>query len=193
MNQHVIRSIHHRKILNSHMGYTTEFIVELDNGAIGEGSSSTGETISIYEDKTTPVDAKGIIGTIERDGLFDVPLDQNRFDRYLNSKAGAFGRNNCFALSLSFYNAATNVPVPGRGGKAKLWFPRVAVNVLNGGLHAYTNPVLSDFSEFLLVPRFDSFVDLVEQHNRIQDTVKEELLRKNKTVINGNPVSVFDL
>ena len=48
---HKIKSINWRRILNSHMGFTNEFVIELENGNIGIGASPQGETIGIYEDR----------------------------------------------------------------------------------------------------------------------------------------------
>jgi len=103
---HKIKSIHFQKILNSHADFTNEFIIRFDNGSEGIGSAPKGETISIYETGRSTVDPKSIIEVIKKDGYFRVPLSQLTFDSYLEEKMNAFGRNNIFALSLSFYNAA---------------------------------------------------------------------------------------
>jgi len=63
---------------------------------------------------------------------------------------------------------------------------------LNGGKHAYTNPVLSDFPEYLLVSEKNDIQKIIEDHNQIQDAVKAKLFKKKKTVINNNPVHKFD-
>jgi len=44
-----IQTIAYRKILNSHVRFTPEFIVQFENGGIGTGAAPQGETISIYE------------------------------------------------------------------------------------------------------------------------------------------------
>ena len=64
-----IKSISCRKILNSHVSFTNEFIIALDDGSVGIGASPQGETISIYEDRKVTIDPQTIIATIEKDGL----------------------------------------------------------------------------------------------------------------------------
>ncbi len=56
-----IRSVTHRTILDSHAGFATEYLVELADGTWGTGSSSQGETISIYEDHGSTADPKRIV------------------------------------------------------------------------------------------------------------------------------------
>ena len=48
-----VTSIDWRRILNSHLEFTNEFEIKLENGNIGTGASPQGETISVYEDKST--------------------------------------------------------------------------------------------------------------------------------------------
>lgn len=101
----IIKLINYRHILNSHLGITTEFVIELANGNIGVGTSPQGETISIYEDKSIRSDAEEIINEIRNDLILDEPITQSDFDRYLKGKFERFGRNNCWALSLALFNA----------------------------------------------------------------------------------------
>jgi len=189
MSSRSIRSIRHRTILDSHVGFTTEFIVELEDGAYGTGSSSQGETISIYEDRGSAVDPTRIVDAIQQDGVVGKGLDQAGLDRYLHSRIGDFGRNSCFALSLAFFDAVA--AASGADVHAPCKLPRLCLNVLNGGFHAYTNPVLSDFSEFMIVPRENDVMRTISEHNLIQSAVRERLLSSSKTVVNGNPVSEF--
>lgn len=199
MSSSRIRAVGHRTILDSHVGFTTEFLVELDDGTRGTGSSSQGETISIYEDRGSAVDPRRIVDVLERDGVVGSEFDQAGFDAYLNTKMGDFGRNSCFALSLAFFNAVRNCGDndASRAAAEGAWagpergcdMPRLCLNVLNGGYHAYTNPVFSDFSEFMLVPKENDVYRTIGEHNRIQEAVRERLLSSRKTVVNGNPVN----
>ena len=75
--------------------------------------------------------------------------------------------------------------------KTKLTPPRLCLNILNGGWHAYTNPVLSDFHEFMLVAKSDNIHEVIGEHNEIQKTVKSKLITQTKTVVSGNPVNIF--
>lgn len=190
MSTFEIASVHMRNILNSHAEFTTEFIIEFKDGALGIGSSSKGETISIYEDKKSSIDPRTILDVIKGTNLYGQKIDQDGFDRYLENNMEEFGRNNCFALSLAFHNAAVNSV--GIDGSKPGVFPRLCLNILNGGWHAYTNPVLCDFSEIMIVPTHNDIVETLNEHHQIQKLVHEKLLGCEKTVINGNLVNVFN-
>jgi enolase len=189
-----IKSIQFRKVLNSHVEFTTEFILELQDGSMGIGSSPKGETISIYEDKKITITPDTILRAIEEDGYFGRDLTQSDFDDYLQKHIAAFGRNNAFALSLSFFDA-TKATHPifelFEMQPTKLQPPRLSLNILNGGWHAYTNPVLSDFSEFMLVAKSDNVEEVILEHNEIQREVREKQLSQEKAVVSGNPVNRF--
>ena len=75
-NKMLIKSVHYRRILNSHGRFTNEFIIFLNNGSIGRGASPQGETISIYEDKHIDISPKKIIDVLEKDGVLSKPMDQ---------------------------------------------------------------------------------------------------------------------
>lgn len=189
-----IKSITHRKVLNSHLEFTNEFIVQLDDGSAGAGAAPQGETISIYEDRAFSIEPETIVQTIEGDGYLGRALEQEGFDDYLQERIPAFGRNNAFALSLAFFNAArTSRSLFELFGKpeAKLEAPCICCNILNGGWHAYTNPVLSDFHEYILVSRSNNIEEVIGNHNEIQRVVRERLLSQTKTVVAGNPVNRF--
>ena len=190
----VIGSVKCRRVLNSHVEFTNEFLVELDDGSLGCGGSPRGETISIYEDRKTPTNCQAIIRAMESDGSFGRQFTQESFDAYLQGRMAAFGRNNAFALSLAFLNAT----IASRGatdpfGRARgiLSPPRICCNILNGGQHAYTNPVLSDFTEYLLVSTTNDVPAVIADHNEIQRAVKARLLEQDKSVVCGNPVNRF--
>lgn len=187
-----VKTIKCQKVLNSHLELTNEFTVELENGDIGVGASSQGETISVYEDRSTRSD-NAIVTELVKDRLFDQPIDQESLDRYLDEHIRVLGRNNAWAISVAFFNAI-NFPLSkfwsGDGGKVNR-FPRICLNILNGGNHAYTNPVLSDFHEYLIVPRFDDTRRLLEDHARVQCEVRQKLAGCQRTVVSGNPVSHF--
>jgi enolase len=189
-----IHSIACRKILNSHVSFTNEFIISLDDGIIGTGASPQGETISIYEDRKVSIDPQTIISTIKKDGLLGVPIDQSGFDQYLQLHFPQFGRNNVYGLSEAFFNATVKTrSIFDLFGKSdtKLEPPRICLNILNGGWHAYTNPVLSDFSEFMLVAKSKNILEVIEDYNEIQRVVREKQLGQSKTVVSGNPVNSF--
>lgn len=189
-----IKTISCRKILNSHVEFANEFIVELANGSVGLGGSPQGETISIYEDRKIAISPETIIGRLNEAGVIGRDIDQEGFDAALEKEIPLVGRNNAFSMSLAFFNAAQGIrplhEVFGRP-KARLIPPFLCLNILNGGWHAYTNPVLSDFHEYILVAKSADLEDVIGDHNDIQRTVKERLLTQTKTVVSGNPVNRF--
>lgn len=190
----VIKSISCRKVLNSHVEFTNEFIVELEDGSVGAGASSKGETISIYEDRKVAINPKTIIQSIDGDGYLGRPLEQEDFDFYLQEHIPTFGQNNAYGLSLAFFNAtgvSRSIFELFDRSNAKLTPPYICCNILNGGRYAYTNPVLSDFCEYLLVPKTNNIEEVIENHNEIQHAVKERLNCQMKTVVSGNPVNRF--
>lgn len=189
-----IKSIRCRKVLNSHVEFTNEFIIELNNGSIGIGGSPKGETISIYEDKMVSIDPLLIIQTIEHDGYIGRSLEQEIFDTYLQQQIPSFGRNNAYGLSLAFFNTTSQRQTEQElinQKEDKLSCPSFCFNIINGGEHAYTNPVLSDFPEYLLVSKTNNFEEAIVEHNEIQRVVKDKLVNQEKTYVSGNPVNCF--
>ncbi len=190
----IIKAIQHRKILNSHVKFTNEFIVTLEDHSIGIGGSPQGETISIYEDKEITVEPSAIISAIQKDGLMGRPINQAQFDEYLLQNIKRFGRNNSYALSEALFNASRNTLSAFEAFGLTPFLmsaPKLCLNVLNGGWHAYTNPVLSDYSEYIMVARSNDIEEAIGSHNEIQQVVKERLQKQAKVLINGNPVNRF--
>ena len=188
----VIESIRHRPILNSHVAFTTEFVVSLTGGACGVAASPEGETISIYEDGSRSTDPEEVVKQIANDGYLGSDVSQDAFDEYLSTKMAVFGRSICYALSLAFANALNWSDAPDRcqPGAARTP-PRLCLNILNGGWHAYTNAVLSDFPEFLLVAHETDIRVVIDRHAEIQRIVKERLAAMPQTGVGGNSVSRF--
>ncbi len=190
---HSVESIGCRRVLNSHLGFTNEFVMTMDDGRTGVGASPQGETIGVYEDRWTRGDARNVVEEIRQDRLLNEEITQSDFDRFLEKHVKEFGRNNCWALSLAFFNAARSSAIDAwlvrqdRAGS----FPRICLNILNGGRHAYTNPVLSDFPEYLVVPRFDDANKVLKDHAAMQDAVKERLASCERVTVNGNAVHRF--
>jgi enolase len=189
-----IISITFRKVLNSHVEFTYEWIIELDNGSVGIGGSPQGETISIYEDRDFKFDPELVCRMIADDGYTGRAINQEIFDDYLQKQVSRFGRNTAYGLSLAFHNACGEPRVHeefvGRD-EDKDYFPQICFNIINGGWHAYTNPVLSDFHEYILVSKNDSLEEAIACHNEIQRSVREALLNQDKTTVAGNVVNRF--
>jgi len=190
-NKMPAKSVHYRRILNSHGEFTNEFIIVLNNGSIGRGASPKGETISIYEDKHIDISPKKIIDVLKKDRVFYEPLNQEDWDSYLEEKIGFFGRNNSYALSLAFYDANEHFMQTDTIENGKIQnnhIPKLCINILNGGNHAYTNPVQSEFSEFLLVAKTNNLISFLNDHELIQSRVKDKLAKMDKIYINKNLV-----
>jgi enolase len=189
-----IESISWRRILNSHVEFTAEFILKMADGTSGAGSSSMGETISIYEDRKITITPEAIVRSLVEGGCVGRELTQADFDSYLQEHVTQLGRNNAFSLSLAFFNA-TRVHCSAHElfgiPSEPLTPPRLSLNILNGGWHAYTNPVLSDFSEFMLLAKSDCLEEVIADHNAVQRVVREKQTQQNKKIIAGNPVNCF--
>ncbi len=138
--------------------------------------------------------SRTIIETIKNAGYIGKPLEQNSFDAFLQQCIPLIGRNNAYGLSLAFFNAtkaSQSVFELFDKERTKLEPPALCFNILNGGWHAYTNPVLSDFSEYMLVAKSNKIEEAIANHNEVQRRVKERLITQTKTVVSGNPVSCF--
>jgi enolase len=190
-----IQSVHCRRILNSHGEFTNEFIIFLQDGSIGRAAPPKGESISIYEDTHIEISPKKIIDVFQKDGVFDQSMSQEEFDSYLEEKIGMFGRNNTYALSLAFYDAHEHfmqvATVEDREVEST-FIPKLCINILNGGNHAYTNPVQSEFQEYLLVARKHDLESVLQDHDLIQKRVKEDLAKRDKIYVNQNLVNQSD-
>jgi len=191
----LIKSVHNRRILNSHGEFTNEFIIFLNNGSVGRGASPKGETISIYEDKHVDISPQKIIDVLNKDGVLYKPMNQEDLDSYLEEKIEFFGRNNSYALSLAFYDANEHFMQTSTVENGKIQnnhIPKQCINILNGGNHAYTNPVQSEFSEFLLVAKTNNLISVLNDHELIQSRVKNKLAKLEKIYINKNLVHKSD-
>ena len=188
-----VESITCRRILNSHVEFTNEFTVRLANGFTGTGSAPHGETKSIYEGSSIAMTPSDIVEHLRSNRFIGNTFTQKIFDDRLYEDLAILGRNNCFALSLAFYNASHDgfFNTNPRINRYSAVFPHLCLNVLNGGIHAYTNPVLSDFPEYLLIPSVNDLDVVIDAHDSIQRIIKERLANKEKIMVNGNPVNKF--
>lgn len=189
----VIKSIRCRRILNSHVQFTNEFVLELSDGSTVAAAAPQGETISLYERGCAELPER-VLHRIQAAGLLGRPLQQEDWDAYLEQQIPHLGRNNAYSLSLAFHQASQRdqrLHDNGAKSAATPRPPRLCCNILNGGSHAYTNAVLSDFPEFLLVARSNDVAATLEKEQAIQQLVRRKLLKQPKRIINGNPVSCF--
>lgn len=172
--------------INSRGKLTDEYTVCIAGGDLGRGSAPLGETRSRFETGTANLGAQDVVRQLYADDMVGRELTQEEFDAYLERNSARFGSTSVFALSVAFFEATLGHTLPSRPPR----LPRISLNILNGGRHAYTNPVLSDFHEFLLVPRHDDLERLLLDHGAIQESVRDALSQHATTRIAGNDVHV---
>jgi enolase len=185
-----VTDVDYRPTINSIAQLTSEFSLHFGDGSMGSGSAPRGETLSCYEGHSQNVPPDRIIRQLEADAIMGAELSQLEIDRYLESRVQVLGQDNVYSLSCAFFEAslASSRQTASHSNKQQ---PAYCLNILNGGFHAYTNPVLSDFHEFLLVPRHGDLHRLLEDHRMIQDHVRQHLATRPTTVVNGNVVHVL--
>ncbi len=193
--KHEVKTIHCRKILDSHARFTTEFVLELEDGTIGVGSAPRAETPSIYEKNGQSTLSLKDIGSIIKDETSNKPVSQAEFDACLMRHLGSLGKRNCVGLSFAFFDAIerSNAMAAKCGDAAANGnLPHICLNILNGGRFAYTNPVLSDFTEYLLVSKDIDLESVIYDHAKVQKSIREKLLMCDRSTVNGNSVSRFE-
>lgn len=176
--------------INSQGRLTDEYGLRFLGGASGRGSAPLGETRSRYEATAGSVDSQSVLERLAADGIIGRELCQAEFDDYLASHSAQFGPGPVFSLSCAFFEATLQASAE-LARPAPAPAPRFCLNILNGGKHAYTNPVLSDFHEFLLVPKHGDMALLLDDHRAIQAEVRSRLAHKGTTRVNGNVVHVL--
>jgi enolase len=172
-----------RLILDSHLAWTPEFDIRLADGGHGRGSAPRGETVSIFEE---PVgEAESTVFAEAAKQFVGRTFSQTSFDAAATLLAPRWGRQVTLALSVAFY-LATRPAGDSHGPPTRR--PRLLLNVLNGGLHAYTNPVTSDFPEFMLYARSDDLRSVVDAYIGLLGVVRDRLRPIPTVEIAGNRV-----
>jgi len=194
-----IEEISAHTVLNSRAQPTSEFLVTLDNGVSGRGSAPEGETRSRAERpplRTLPEDV--INSLVGESGDLRRASDQRSVDKVLREHLDDLGPDTALGISVAYLNASARtreVPpyvmlrsIAGLDGPATPGLPTLLLNVLNGGAHARTNPILSDFPEYLLVPRSSQLKDYLPPFREIQQQVLRELGSMSVVDNDGSPV-----
>jgi enolase len=169
---------------------TDEYSLRFDDGAVGRGSAPLGETRSRYEAEGGDIDAPSVVQALAEDGILGREFCQTEFDQYLTSNVARMGPSAAFSLSCAFFEAALR-SYGGCSRPEQAVPPRFCLNILNGGRHAYTNPVLSDFHEYLLLPQHTDIAMLLDDHHSIQERVRNRLSAMATTRVSGNVVHVL--
>ena len=186
----ILESVSAGPTINSQGQLTDEYGLRFEGGASGRGSAPLGETRSRYEVAAGGTDAQSVLDQLSADGIIGQELSQRDFDAYLAGNAPRIGPAAVFSLSCAFYEAALQSST-GHTRRAQAPAPRFCLNILNGGRHAYTNPVLSDFHEYLLLPKHADIALLMDDHRAIQGKVRGHLSDMETTRVNGNLVHVL--
>lgn len=184
----VMTGVSATRLFNSHARATDEFTIRLTGGGVGHAAPSYGETIGIHEDQPSTtgglLTGSALLGLLTEEAV-GREWDQAGWDGWLAEHFDRIGRNNASALSEAFWNAAEPVqPV-----RAKL--PYLVLNIINGGEHAYTHPVLSDFPEFCLVAADRDPEKVLVAFTEVAARVRERLASAERVLVNGNPVHVL--
>lgn len=181
--EHAIESVTGRLILDSHLAWTPEFEVRFADGAQGRGSAPRGETVSIFEEAVVAAGPSVFSEAAAR--FAGRKFDQASFDAATGELAQGWGRAVALALSIGFYLAARSKSESSTRARTQ---PRLLLNVLNGGLHAYTNPVTSDIPEFLLYSHADDLPSVVDAYIGLLAAARERLRLLPTAEVGGNTV-----
>jgi enolase len=182
VGEHTLTAVTGRRILDSHLGWTFEFEVVLDDTLAGRGSAPRGETPSVYEQPVTRM-FEGLLDA-SRSQLLGRSFTQESFDEAAATLGERWGTGAVLAVSIAYHDAASQEARE----IAPQAIPRLMLNLLNGGLHAYTNPVASDFTEVLLLPRDDALEPVIEAYLRLLEIIPHELRKGEEVLVGDNRV-----
>ena len=179
-------------ILNSNCDWVREVVVEINSRYQGVGSSPVGETKSIYESQKEGKVLKDINKYL-KEKLCGHIFSQESFDKLVFADREKLTSGLVYSLSSAFFYARAmshkTSPVNLLINGGKMGQPKILLNVLNGGLHAYTNAIYSDFSEYLLVPVKNDIKQLIVDYHKLFILIKEKLRLCPKRVVGDNVVS----
>ena len=194
----IVSNVRIRRVLNSHLNWTYEATVALSDGRFGRGACPRGETRSIYEDRGTDSAARRDAWPSIIDALVGRWFGQASLDSVLVARRSEWGADVAYALSTAFYEAIRcHPPAPAgaaddatHSGKlgSRRRRPRLLFNLLNGGLHAYTNPIASDLTEILLVSRTDDLEESIDGYRRMLAAARIALVGTPLVRVGGNLV-----
>jgi enolase len=186
-----IAAVDGRPVLNSHHQWTFEFDVELTDGRHGHAAAPKGETPSISE-RARDASAPHFALEDARALLVGRTLSQEAVDALLLERQPSWGASAVYALSVACFEA-TRAHVPGTPDEAASASagepPRILFNLLNGGMHAYTNPITSDLTEFLVAPRGRDTAAAIDGYARLLEVTRARLSQMPERRVGGNRVA----
>ncbi|ARZ72606.1 2-phospho-D-glycerate hydro-lyase [Streptomyces albireticuli] len=187
-----IAQVHGRMVLNTHLEWTPEFTIRLADGRTGRGAAPGAETPSVFEARRPDrVPDRDTFAEV-RKALAGYSFTQGSLDRLLTERGESWGASVVYGVSVAFFEASRaedDMELPdGAAPVGEVRCPRLLLNVLNGGMHAYTNPVACDFHEVLLVPRSDDYEAVIDAYLRVLHRVRTALVDFPQRSVGGNRV-----
>ena len=190
-----ITDIKAREILDSRGNPTIEVSVYTESGAKGTFSvpsgASTGKREALeLRDNDSRYGGKGVekavknVNGIIRETLINTEVtSQKKIDMTLINLDGTqnkskLGANAILGVSVACLKAAaleSNLPVYRYLNKREVRIPFCMFNILNGGKHSTNN---LDIQEFMIVPKFSEFKEVLRSASEIFNSLKELLLDK---------------
>jgi len=200
----IIKKIHGLEVLDSRGNPTVRAYVELENGIVGSASVPSGASTGTYEacelrDGDERYGGLGVQSAVEHidieindclmgKSIEDLKiLDLLMIDLDGTDQKKELGANAILAVSMALartYSLYKNEPLWKSLNKyyfqtEKPSFPRLMVNVINGGAHA--NWVM-DFQEYMIIPRESEPSSSIRQASEIFHSLKA-LLKEQKQII----------
>lgn len=182
-----------RPILDSRGDWTIEAKLEYENGCLAKASVPQGKSTGASEAVAFPaaVAARNINKIISPKITRSSFRDQLALDEFLSKLDGTpakkkLGANTILAVSIAFLRATAktkNIPlwkhvrvISGIAMRRSrtIAYPRLFINVINGGLHAGNN---LDFQEYLVIPKCRTIQESVDVGVRIYQALGQELAR----------------
>ncbi len=198
-----IASIKAREILDSRGNPTVEVEVKTESGSTGVFSvpsgASTGKKEALeLRDNDERYCGKGVmhavnnVNTIIRNALIGMEVtSQKSIDMKLIELDGTpnkshLGANAILGVSIACLKAAAkenNEPVYKYLNKREVRIPFCMFNILNGGKHSSNN---LDIQEFMIVPKFKSFKDVLRSASEVFNALKVLLMDKGLSTAVGD-------
>ena len=189
-----ITNIKAREVLDSRGNPTVEVEVVLENGmkdsAIVPSGASTGEREALeLRDGGTRYLGKGVlkavnnVNTVIRDALIGQNVfEQQKIDDIMLELDGTVNKTNLGANAILGVSMACLRVAAKASGKELYQYvgngtllPRPMMNILNGGAHADNN---LDFQEYMIIPKADSFHEMLRIASEVFHTLKSILKGK---------------
>jgi len=205
-----IKSIRARQILDSRATPTVEVQLKLSNDNIVTASAPSGASVSKHEayelrdnyksnylGKSVTKAVSNVNTIIERALNGKNPLNQEEIDNLLinldsTKNKSNLGANAILPVSICIAKAGAKIKDIEvfkylrslTGNKSNEYVtPKLAFNILNGGLHAGEN---IDFQEFLVIPKVEDITKSIQYATTIYQNLKKILQKANKSTLLGD-------